>query len=489
MFHIPFDNSYARLPENFFKKVNPNVPPMPTLIRVNTELASFLGIDVDWLKSSKGLAMLSGQKLPEGSDPLAMAYAGHQFGGWSPKLGDGRALLIGEVIANDGIRRDIQLKGSGHTPFSRSGDGKSALGPVLREYIVSEAMEALGVPTTRALAAVSSGENVVRNGMEPGGIFTRVAQSHVRIGTFQYFYARQDNDSLKVLADYVIERHYPEALTAVNPYATLLRLIAARQAELIAKWMSFGFIHGVMNTDNVQIVGETIDFGPCAFMDDFHPQKVFSSIDHHGRYAWGKQSEIGQWNLMKLADTLLSLIDDDIDRAKVAAEDAIHHFNKLFQISIFTKFSRKLGLLSDDESQNDLIAHTFEVMTENEVDFTLFFRHLTKVYSGGGTDLLCRLFKNPAAFENWLTMWREYITRDGGNEKERLKTMQTYNPILIPRNHRIAEAIFAGEQGDFKVFNRLVEAFRNPYKEQPEYADLEQAPEAVEIVHQTFCGT
>jgi uncharacterized protein YdiU (UPF0061 family) len=489
LYQIPFDNSYARLPEKFYKKVLPKLPPKPTLIRVNTELASLMGIDVDWLHSSEGLAMLSGQELPEGSDPLAMAYAGHQFGGWSPKLGDGRALLIGEVIGNDGIRRDIQLKGSGHTPFSRSGDGKSALGPVLREYIVSEAMAALGVPTTRALAAVTTGENVLRNALEPGGVFTRVAQSHVRIGTFQYFYARKDNDSIKILADYMIDRHYPEALNAANPYAELLKLIAARQAELIAKWMSFGFIHGVMNTDNVQIAGETIDYGPCAFMDDFHPHKVFSSIDQYGRYAWCKQSEIGQWNLMRLADTLLPLIDDDLERAKIAAEEAIQHFNELFQISIFKKFSRKLGLLSGDERQNNLISHAFEVMTENEVDFTLFFRQLTKVYSGGETDTLHCLFKNPSASEDWLKKWRKYINLDGGDEQERLKVMQSYNPILIPRNHRIAEAIAAGEQGDFKAFNRLVDAFRNPYEEQTQYADLEQAPNDFEIVHETFCGT
>lgn len=489
LYQIPFDNSYARLPEVFYKNVRPSAPLRPSLIRVNTELADTMGIDVDWLQSKDGLAMLSGQSLPEGSDPIAMAYAGHQFGGLSPKLGDGRALLIGEVIGNDGIRRDIQLKGSGHTPFSRSGDGKSALGPVLREYIVSEAMAALGVPTTRALAAVTTGENVVRNTLEPGGVFTRVAQSHVRIGTFQYFYARQDNESLKILADYVIERHYLEALTANNPYTELLKLIAARQAELIAKWMSFGFIHGVMNTDNVQIAGETIDYGPCAFMDDFHPHKVFSSIDEYGRYAWGKQPEICLWNLMRLADTLLPLIDDDIERAKIAAEEAIKHFNEIFQISIFKKFSRKLGLLSDDESQNDLITFTFEVMTENHVDFSLFFRNLTKVYNGDETGTLCGLFKNPAACEGWLKKWREYIKRDGGDEQERLEIMQSYNPILIPRNHRVAEAIAAGEQGDFKIFNRLVDAYRNPFKEQPEYADLEQAPKGHEIVRQTFCGT
>lgn len=486
---VAFDNSYARLPEKFFKKVDPNAPPSPKLIRANTELASFLGIDLDWFISNDGLAMLSGQKLPDGADPLAMAYAGHQFGGFSPKLGDGRAVLLGEVIAQDGTRMDIQLKGSGHTPFSRSGDGKSALGPVLREYIISEAMAKLGVPTTRALAAVSTGENVVRNGLEPGGVFTRVAQSHIRIGTFQYFYARQDNEAVKVLADYVIERHYPEAANADNPYATMLSLIAARQAELIAKWMSFGFIHGVMNTDNVQIVGETIDYGPCAFMDDFHPQKVFSSIDQYGRYAWGKQSEIGQWNLMRLADTLLPLIDDDLDNAEKIAEEAIQNFNVLFLNSIFTKFSRKLGLLSDDESQNDLISSTFQVMTENEVDFTLFFRHLTKIYGGGETDFLCSLFKDPATCENWLTMWRKYLSHDKGNDKERLEVMRAYNPILIPRNHRIAEAIKAGEQGDFKAFHRLVDALAKPFDEQSQYADLEQAPEPVEIVHQTFCGT
>lgn len=486
---VPFDNSYARLPETFFKKVDPSPPPCPKLIRANTELASCMGIDLDWFLSNDGLAMLSGQKLPDGADPIAMAYAGHQFGNFSPKLGDGRAVLVGEVIAQDGIRMDIQLKGSGHTPFSRSGDGKSALGPVLREYILSEAMAVLGVPTTRALAVMTTGENIVRNGLVPGGVFTRVAQSHVRIGTFQYFYARQDNNAIKVLADYVIERHYPEALKAENPYATMLTLIAARQAELIAKWMSFGFIHGVMNTDNMQIAGETIDYGPCAFMDDFHPQKVFSSIDHYGRYAWGKQSEICQWNLMKLADTLLPLIDDDLDKAKIIAEEVIQKFNELFEKSIFTKFNRKLGLLSDDESQNDLIARTFEVMTENEVDFTLFFRHLTKIYGDGETDILCSLFKDPTACENWLILWRKHLSRDKGNDKDRLEVMRAHNPILIPRNHRIAEAIKAGEQSDFKVFHRLVDALAKPYKEQPEYADLEQAPEPDEIVHQTFCGT
>ena len=487
---IPFDNSYARLPEQFFKKVAPNCPPNPKMIRANTELASFLGIDLDWFISKDGLAMVSGQKLPDGADPLAMAYAGHQFGGFSQKLGDGRALLIGEVIAEDNIRRDIQLKGSGHTPFSRSGDGKSALGPVLREYIVSEYMAAIGVPTTRALAAVSTGENVMRNGIEPGGVFTRVAKSHIRIGTFQYFHARQDVKSVKTLADYVINRHYPDATEHDNPYAALLGMIGKKQAELIAKWMSFGFIHGVMNTDNVQIAGETIDYGPCAFIDDFHPQKVFSSIDEYGRYAWGNQSGIGQWNLAKLADTLLPLIDDDEDKAADIASEAIQNYNKIFLTAIFNRFSHKLGLLAGDESQNDLISKTIEVMTENEVDFTLFFRHLTKIYAGGSSDYFCQLFKDPEAGEKWLSHWREYISRDKKDSKEaRLDIMRAHNPILIPRNHRIAEAIEAGEKGDFKPFHNLVDALSKPLEDREKFADYEQPPKQTEIVHQTFCGT
>ena len=444
---LKFDNSYARLPEVFFAKTEPAEPTNPGLIKINTKLAELLGLDLDWLKSDAGLAMLSGQKLPDGAEPIAMAYAGHQFGGWSPTLGDGRALLIGEIISQDGIRRDIQLKGSGQTPFSRQGDGKSALGPVMREYIVSEAMAALGVPTTRALAAVTTGDMVFRNGMEPGGILTRVAQSHVRIGTFQYFYARQDNDAVKTLADYVIKRHYPEANKSDNPYAAMLSLIVERQAKLIAKWMSLGFIHGVMNTDNMQIAGETIDYGPCAFMDVFHPETVFSSIDRNGRYSWANQSNIGKWNLLRLADTLLPIIDEDIERAKVIAEEVINKFDNIFEKSVSSLFNLKLGLLNATENQHDLIKTTFEVMAKNEVDFTLFFRHLTKVADGGSTEKLCSLFNNPKDCEDWLAIWREYISKENIDPNERLKVMRANNPILIPRNHRIAEAIKAGEGG------------------------------------------
>ncbi|MBL4602139.1 MAG: YdiU family protein [Emcibacteraceae bacterium] len=486
---LKFDNSYVRLPDNFYAKVEPDQPTNPGLIRINTKLAELLGLDLDWLNSDAGLAMLSGQKLPDGAEPIAMAYAGHQFGGWSPTLGDGRALLIGEIISQDGIRRDIQLKGSGQTPFSRQGDGKSALGPVMREYIVSEAMAALGVPTTRALAAVTTGDMVFRNGMEPGGILTRVAQSHVRIGTFQYFYAREDNGAVKTLADYVIKRHYPDANKSDNPYAKMLSLIVERQAKLIAKWMSLGFIHGVMNTDNMQIAGETIDYGPCAFMDVFHPETVFSSIDRNGRYSWANQSNIGKWNLLRLADTLLPIIDDDIERAKVIAEEGIGKFDNIFEKTISSLFNLKLGLLNANENQHDLIKMTFEMMTKNEVDFTLFFRHLTKVADGGSTEILCSLFNDPKDCEDWLVIWREYISKENTDPNERLKIMRANNPVLIPRNHRIAEAIKAGEGGDFEMFHKLVDAYKKPFDEQPEYTELEKAPTKDEIVHETFCGT
>lgn len=487
--HINFDNSYARLPEEFFARVTPNHPPKPKLIKLNEKLAGELGFDLPFLQSDAGLSMFSGEKLPEGSDPIAMAYAGHQFGGWSPSLGDGRALLIGEVVGNDGIRRDIQLKGSGQTPFSRRGDGRSALGPVIREYIVSEAMHALGVPTTRALAAVLTGENVMRNGLEPGGIFTRVAKSHVRIGTFQYFYARQDHDALKTLADYVIDRHYPEALTSENPYLDLLKRVAKRQAELIAQWMSFGFIHGVMNTDNMQVAGETIDYGPCAFMDDFHPRKTFSSIDHHGRYAWGNQPQIGQWNLGKFADTLITLIDEDEQVATEAATEALVHYNQTVSKALFRRFSDKLGLLGDDEAQDGIIAETMEAMTMNHVDFTLFYRHLTKIYAGGNVDNLLALFDDPGVGQELLRRWRDCIRADKADPEQRLRVMRANNPIYIPRNHRVAEAISAGEEGDFKPFHKLVKVLSKPFNEQEEFAKYEKAPVPSEVVHETFCGT
>ena len=489
MTKLSFDNSYAALPDSFFQIVQPDKAPDPVLIRVNTGLADLLGLDQDWVNSKDGLAMFSGQALPKEAEPIAMAYAGHQFGGWVPQLGDGRALLLGEVIAKDGVRRDIQLKGSGRTPFSRAGDGKSALGPVLREYIVSEAMAALGVPTTRALAAITTGEDVYRNNVQPGAVFTRVAQSHIRIGTFQYFSALGDENSVKTLSDYVIKRHFPEVREDDNPYKGLLRAIVERQADLIAQWMSFGFIHGVMNTDNMQVVGETIDYGPCAFMDDFHPQKVFSSIDRHGRYAWINQPTIAQWNLERLSETLLFLLADDQDQAVKEAEEVLSGFGERFSKSFSNAFCQKLGLQCSNEKHDDFIEDIFSVMAENEVDFTLFFRHLTRVAAGEPDDVLCGLFNDSTACREWLKTWRKHLLQDKFDQDERVAAMRQVNPIFIPRNHRIEEAIQAAQLGDFKPFNCLVDVLAKPFNEQPDNAEFEKDPAPEEVVHHTFCGT
>jgi len=484
-----FDNSYARLPGGFFASVQPDVAPDPVLIRANTSLAEFLGLDADWILSEEGLAMFSGKKLPEEAEPIAMAYAGHQFGGWVPQLGDGRALLLGEVIAQDGVRYDIQLKGSGKTPFSRDGDGKSALGPVLREYIVSEAMSALGIPTTRALAAVTTGETVYRDGIQPGAVITRIAQSHVRIGTFQYFFARDDKEAVKTLADYVINRHYPEARQSQNPYMALLKAIVEAQAGLIAQWMSFGFIHGVMNTDNMQIAGETIDYGPCAFIDEFHPKKVFSSIDSHGRYAWINQPAVAQWNLTQLAETLLFLLAEDQDQAVKEAEDTLAVFNDLFSEHFSNAFCQKLGLSGQDKKYGNFIKTTLRTMAENKVDFTLFFRHLTRVAAGESTEVLRDLFNDTTECDEWLETWKRHMSQDSREQDNRTAIMRQKNPVFIPRNHRIEEAIQAALKEDYKPFNRLVDVLAEPFTEQPEHAELEQKPEPDEVVHRTFCGT
>jgi len=342
-----FDNSYARLPDRFFERHRPSPVAAPRLVRLNEKLAWHLGLDPAKLSTPEGVEFLAGNQVPEGGEPLAMAYAGHQFGHFVPQLGDGRAVLLGEVIDRDGVRRDIQLKGAGRTPFSRQGDGRAVLGPVLREYIVSEAMAALGIPTTRALAAVTTGETVWRDAPLPGAILTRVASSHIRVGTFQFFAARRDVDAIRHLADYVIARHYPEAVDAANRYRALLDLVISRQAELVAKWLLVGFIHGVMNTDNTSIAGETIDYGPCAFMDTYHPATVYSSIDTGGRYSYGNQPRIAQWNLGRLAETILPLLAEDEDTAVKEAQDAIDAFTTRFETAYAAGLSRKLGLRRD----------------------------------------------------------------------------------------------------------------------------------------------
>jgi len=483
-----FDNTYARLPDAFFKRVAPTPVSAPVMIQLNHNLATELGIDAAELDSQEGLAVLAGNQRAEGSNPLAMAYSGHQFGGFSPQLGDGRAILLGEVVGKDGIRRDIQLKGSGPTPFSRRGDGRSALGPVLREYIVSEAMAALGVPTTRALAAVASGEQVVRDGITPGGVFTRVAQSHIRIGTFQWFAARKDDDNLRVLADYVIERHYPDGKEQDNPYIGLLNRVIRRQAELIAHWMQLGFIHGVMNTDNMTVSGETIDYGPCAFMDVYHPEKKFSSIDHQGRYAFGNQAPIGLWNLSRLAETLLPLIDDDQDKAIAAAQESLETFPELHGQALQSRFTAKVGLeFSDTDDDWTLVQELLTAMAEGEADFTLVFRHLSNALETGNDETVISLFKEPAAITAWLSDWRTRLTN--ADHAEAVSLMRRTNPIFIPRNHRIEEAIQAGNTGNYDLFRRLNEVLQRPFEEQPDFAEYETAPAPEEVVQATFCGT
>ena len=480
---IPFDNSYARLPDQFFARQMPAQVPDPQLICANLELADELGIDREWLASKDGIATAAGNLVPDGAEPLAQAYAGHQFGGFVPQLGDGRALLLGELVSRDGKRRDLQLKGSGRTAFSRGGDGKAALGPVLREYLVSEAMHALGVPTTRALAAVTTGESVLRQeGPLPGAVLTRVASSHIRVGTFQYFFARGDIDAVRLLADHAMARHYPAAAEDEQKYLEFFRNVIAAQADLIARWMSIGFIHGVMNTDNCAISGETIDYGPCAFMDAFHPQCVYSAIDTGGRYAWANQPDIALWNLMRLADTLLPLFAEDPAEAKELAEGALALFPERFGATYLDRFRAKLAL--PDEAPADLVKRCLELLANQEVDFTLFFRRLTAVAAGGEKGLLDSMFPSPDGFRSWFADWQTAADVGG-----LLGSMRQANPVIIPRNHRIEQAIQRANEGDFSVFKRLHEGLRSPYDERPEFADLESAPEPHEIVHQTFCGT
>ena len=399
--HFPFQNTYSALPANFFARVAPTPVAAPRLIKLNRPLAVKLGLDPDLLETPEGAEILAGKRLPDGADPIAMAYAGHQFGHFVPQLGDGRAILLGEVIDADGVRRDIQLKGSGPTPFSRRGDGRAALGPVLREYIVSEAMFALGIPTTRSLAAVMSGERVQRETMLPGAVLTRVAASHIRVGTFQFFAARGDTDGIRALADHVIARHYPELASTDRPYHALLAGVIARQAELVARWLLVGFIHGVMNTDNCSISGETIDYGPCAFMDEYNPATVFSSIDEQGRYAYANQPQIALWNLTRLAECLLPLFTDDKDKAIEQAQMILGEFAEKFTTAYQAGLRKKIGLFTARDGDEALVQDLLDAMAKNEADFTLTFRGLGDAALDAGNDSARRLFADPAAFDEW----------------------------------------------------------------------------------------
>ncbi len=481
--NISFDNSYARLPGRFFARQNPAPVPAPTLIRYNHELAARLSIDTTWLQSEDGLAVFAGNRIPEGAEPIAQAYAGHQFGGFSPQLGDGRALLLGEIVDADGVRQDVQLKGSGRTPFSRGGDGKSALGPVIREYVVSEAMAALGVPTTRALAAVASGERVMRQeGPILGGVFTRVARSHIRVGTFQYFAAQKDTEAIRLLADHAIARHYPVAAEEADPYAALLEAVVLRQADLIAQWMSLGFIHGVMNTDNTAISGETIDYGPCAFMDAFHPKCVFSSIDTGGRYAWGNQPNIGLWNVTRFAETLMPLLSDSQDDAIQKAEQVLAKYSERFGSQYIARFRAKLALPAT--APVEIIHECLEVLNAQAIDFTVFFSQLTSIAAGAEAESLRGLFPEQQPFDDWFTKWL-----GAADTPTQVAVMRAVNPVRIPRNHRVEQVIQSAYAGEFGPFNRLVEGLADPYTADGEYADLEIPPSPEEVVRETFCGT
>ena len=488
---ISFDNSYARLPDAFFAPVDPTPVEAPRLIKLNRQLAGELGLDADLLERH-GAAWFSGNALPPGALPLAMAYAGHQFGQFVPQLGDGRAILIGEVIDRAGARRDIQLKGAGQTPYSRRGDGRAALGPVLREYIISEAMHALGIPTTRALAAVVTGQPVYRERVLPGAVFTRVASSHLRVGTFLFFAARGDTENLRILADHVIDRHYPELKGAERPYLALLNAVADRQAALIARWLGVGFIHGVMNTDNMTISGETIDFGPCAFMDRYDPRTVYSSIDRGGRYAFGNQPMIGQWNIARLAEAMLALLDDDQDKAVEVANEAVGRFMETFQARWKSVIRGKIGLGADErEGDQELIRDLLVTLYEQKADYTLAFRRLADAAEDAASDAqLGKLLELPDALTPWLAAWRERLAEETTTPQARAAAMRRVNPAFIPRNHKVEEALAAAvDHGDFSLFEALNDVLAKPYEDQPAFAAYGGPPKPGEEITATFCGT
>jgi uncharacterized protein YdiU (UPF0061 family) len=486
-----FSNSYPRLPERFFARLAPTPAPKPRLIKFNQSLASELGVNAQGLEPDELAAVFAGNVVPPGAEPIAMAYAGHQFGHFVPQLGDGRAILLGEVLDRNGKRRDVQLKGAGRTPFSRRGDGRAALGPVLREYLVSEAMHALGIPTTRALAAVSTGESVYRDRQLPGAVLTRVASSHIRVGTFQYFAARGDLEAVERLSEYVIDRLFPEARGAERPSLALLQAVVERQALLIARWMHVGFIHGVMNTDNTALSGETVDFGPCAFMDSYDRATAFSAIDEFGRYAYANQPTIAQWNLARLAETLLPLVDPNPERAVELASAAVSAFTLRYQEHWLAGMREKLGLSSHEDRDLDLIRELLQAMHENAADFTLTFRRLCAAASDETADAEARVvFADPGAYDRWAARWRSRLVADGRKPDARAEAMRAVNPAFIPRNHRVEKALDAAiDDGDFSPFAELLTVLSLPYQDQPAFAEYANPPQTGERVFRTFCGT
>ncbi|MCF6305592.1 MAG: YdiU family protein [Rhodobacteraceae bacterium] len=473
---IHFDNSFAKLPPQFFSPQLPTKVAAPSMIKFNASLATEMGIGSDDLTAN----MLAGNNIPDGATPIATAYSGHQFGGFSPHLGDGRAILLGEVISPNGSRHDLQLKGSGKTMFSRNGDGRANIGAVIREYVVSEAMHALNIPTTRALAAVTTGDMVQRETATPGAVLARVASSHIRVGTFQFHYARRDKAALQTLTDYVVKRHYPDA---DGPIGMLAQVIDS-QANLVAKWMGVGFIHGVMNTDNMSIAGETIDYGPCAFMDNYHPETVFSSIDRHGRYAFANQPKIALWNLSQLAQTLVPLVGE---AGIPMIETALNRFDDLFAAEFATVFGQKLGLLAPKPADAALVEDILNVMADSGVDFTLLFTHLTTSLQTGDASAARALFDDPRDFDVWLEAWRLRV--DDWQKDTRIAAMALANPVYIPRNHRLETVINAANSGDYAPFKELIQVLAKPFDHRPEFDAYALPPKPEQVIHATFCGT
>ena len=487
--HINFDNSYSRLPGQFYTRQNPVPVSAPSLIRINHTLAEELNIDPIWLESEEGISTVTGNKIPIGGDPIATVYAGHQFGGWSPQLGDGRAILLGEVLNKQNQRYDFQLKGSGPTPYSRGGDGRAAIGPILREYIVSEAMAAFHIPTTRILAAAATGDHVYRQNILPGAILVRIAKSHIRIGTFEFFSSRNDQESLRLLADHVIQRHYPEAAKQENPVLAMLDAVIENQAHLIASWQQIGFIHGVMNTDNILLSGETVDYGPCAFMDEYHPETVFSSIDRNGRYAYDNQPTIGRWNLIQLAQVLIPLLDKDTEKARELAQKSINKYMILLMKSYQNDMTLKLGICNAIPDDIKLIKDLLDVMAEDKMDYTLTFRYLSNLAGDDARNGVDDLVTLSEKFSFWLERWQKRLLLDAQTSIQRQARMYAKNPVFIPRNHLIEEAIQAAEDGNLNPFHQLVDIFTHPFEYKVELKKYALAPRPEQVVKETFCGT
>jgi uncharacterized protein YdiU (UPF0061 family) len=486
-----FDNSYARLPERFFQRILPVPVEMPNLIYLNNSLVEELGLNPDIFHGTAGSAIFSGNLIPSGADPIALAYGGHQFGHFVPQLGDGRAVLLGEMLDVNGKRCDIQLKGSGRTNFSRGGDGRAALGPVMREYILSEAMHALGIPTNRSLALVTTGEEVLRENVLPGAILTRLASSHVRVGTFEFFSARKDIEAIKLLSDYTINRLYPEIADAENPYLELIKCVLDTQASLIAGWMQVGFIHGVMNTDNMAISGETIDYGPCAFMDTYDPKTVFSSIDHAGRYAYANQSKIGQWNLTSLAECLLPLLGKDEKKVASLAQEIIDEFPSKFTTYWLRGMRGKLGLVTARTEDPAVVQQLLDLMQKHGADYTLVFRQLCDaVNRKSNIEGLNKIFSGDSLWVDWLARWHQRLEQEPRASEEVAESMRRINPVFIPRNHLVEQAInFAVEKNDFSQMDTLQKLLASPYSDQPSYSKYSNPPKPEERIYQTFCGT